>query len=740
MTAAFQRVTLSKLARPAAWAMAAIAVTAMALDLVIVLAVPAAIPSSDSTVVSSVASLIPWLPLAIVVTVLALRRPGNPAGWLLGSLLVFITISSVGSDYLYHWLYGHDLPRALVTPLALTSVSSGAAAFFGLTTLLLVFPDGHLLSRRWRGVVWLNIVLAALASVPPLFDPTSIGDGHRQLPNPLGVAGAHPLLSAVSTAAELATFAVAAIGIVSLVIRYRRAGAEVRQQIKWFGAGVVVLLVALIVGSVTTASQANWTAPIPLIAEVIGFSAVPLCIGVAVLKYRLYDLDVVISRTLVYGSLAALITGVYVGIAVGIGELVGSGGKPNLGLSILATAIVAVGFQPVRERVQRVANRHVYGKRATPYEVLAQFSERVAESYAADDVMPRMARVLAEGTGAQRADVWVRSAGTWHQAAVWPADAPRSEPVAAVDGTLPSTDGAGRLVAVRHQGDLLGALSVTKRSGEALTPVEENLLNHLAGQAGLVLKNVGLSSDLQRRLEELRASRQRLVTAQDEERRRLERNLHDGAQQHLVALKVKLGLAEMLIDRDAARALTTLAQLKGDADEALETLRDLARGIYPPLLAERGLGVALESQVRKATIPVTVEAEGIGRYSQDVEAAVYFSVLEALQNVQKYAHAAAASVRLRELGGELHFSVTDDGAGFDVATTARGSGLTNMADRLDALGGAVTVRSTPGEGTELSGRLPVYAEATPAADQASTSRSGLNSDLEMKEAAPAASA
>jgi len=266
---------------------------------------------------------------------------------------------------------------------------------------------------------------------------------------------------------------------------------------------------------------------------------------------------------------------------------------------------------------------------------------------------------------------------------------------------------ASQLVEVRHQGDLLGALSVTKRTGEALTPVEENLLNDLAGQAGLVLKNVGLTSDLQARLVELRASRQRLVTAQDEERRKLERNLHDGAQQHLVALKVKLGLAEMLASRDPEKAKATIAQLKGDADEALETLRDLARGIYPPLLAEKGLGVALESQARKATIPVTVDVDGIGRYSQDVEAAVYFSVLEALQNVQKYAQASQATVRLRDEEGTLRFEVADDGRGFDVATTARGSGLTNMADRVDALDGDVQLTSEPGRGTQLRGSLPV---------------------------------
>jgi signal transduction histidine kinase len=280
-------------------------------------------------------------------------------------------------------------------------------------------------------------------------------------------------------------------------------------------------------------------------------------------------------------------------------------------------------------------------------------------------------------------------------------------------GTLQVPEGADRMVAVRHQGELLGALSLNKRAGEALTPVEDSLLAHLAAQAGLVLRNVGLTADLQVRLAELRASRKRLVSAQDEERRRLERNLHDGAQQHLVAIKVKLGLVEMLSAKDPDKARATLVQLKEDADDALETLRDLARGIYPPLLADKGLAVALESQARKATVPVTVAADGLGRYPQEIEAAVYFCCLEALQNLQKYARASHAEIRLSTGEGRLHFEVDDDGVGFDVATTTKGSGLTNMIDRLDALGGEVQAISSPGNGTRLCGSLPVVSAAMP---------------------------
>jgi signal transduction histidine kinase len=428
------------------------------------------------------------------------------------------------------------------------------------------------------------------------------------------------------------------------------------------------------------------------------------------LRFHLYDIDFVISRTLVYAALAAFITLVYVGIVVGAGTLVGGAGRPNLLLSILATAVVAVAFQPARERLQRFANRLVYGTRATPYEVLSEFSARVAGSYAGDEVLARMARVLAEGTGSRSAGVWLRRGAVLELTAGWPSSDAIGGPgvLTVVGDELPAVPGADHAVPVLHRGEMLGALSVAKRSGEALTPVEERLLADLAGQAGLVLKNVGLTSDLRDRLEQLRMSRQRLVAAQDQERRRLERNLHDGAQQHLVALKVKLGLAERALLTDPARGAAALEGLKADAEEALQTLRELARGIYPPLLAERGLKEALQAQARKATIRVEVQAEGVERYPQEIEGAVYFCCLEALQNVQKYAGAAQVSIHLvGGPGGHLEFHVEDDGVGFDPVLTARGSGLQNIEDRLDALGGTLTITSAPGSGTAIHGRLPV---------------------------------
>jgi signal transduction histidine kinase len=698
---------------------------------------------------------------------IAIRRPRNAIGWFLLAIAVAGAVFLFTDFLAIRALLGGGALDGWVAWSGSVFNNASPVAEYLIFLLILFFPNGRLLpGPRWRWVA--GAALAAIAvELVQAFTSVSLNQLSPRVPsvpNPLAVPALDALTNSNSLVPQLAFFLLIVLVLVAVVVRFRRSRDLERQQMRGFayvaGATLAAVLltftftppnhkltetsVFVLVGTLAAAALARirrwrsvqrrpirWTPYI--VATVVGVGSLsfsftspsngpdvanaalgvgfgvllPATIGLAVMRHGLYDLDIFISRSIVYGSLAIFITGVYVGIAVGIGTLVGSGGKPNLGLSILATAIVAVGFQPVRERVQRVANRLVYGNRATPYEVLSHFSERVAESYASDDVLPRMARVLAEGTSADVAEVWLRSGNALRRAAVFPLQSPAPAAVH-LDGSaelsIPTTD---RAVVVRHQGDVLGALTVTKRRGESLTPIEIRLMDDLAHQAGLVLKNVGLTSDLLARLEDLRSSRRRLVAAQDDARRKLERNLHDGAQQHLVAIKVKLGLVDMLLTRDPAKASATIVALKSDADEALETLRDLARGIYPPLLAERGLAVALQSQAGKATLPVHVDADGVGRYPQEIEAALYFCTLEALQNVQKYAKASNALVRLREDGGQLLVEVTDDGRGFDVAVTSRGAGLSNMEDRLEALGGTLRIETSPAHGTTLVAKVPV---------------------------------
>jgi signal transduction histidine kinase len=641
---------------------------------------------------------LPLLAFPVVGLLIALRRPENSIGWIL--LAIGLMFSAPAGGYARYALLirGGDLPGARV---AAAIDNASWIPFIGLAGcyLLLLFPDGHLPSPSWGWFARAIGIGMALGFIGLLISPTI--DGYPKVDNPLAIP-----------ALEFLSFGLIAVPIgivgaaISLVRRYRRSSGAARLQLKWLAAAASI--VAALFGSTFVLSLAldSGPGPTPMFMSALqslsffAFGLIPAAIGVSVLKYRLYEIDVVINKTVVFASLILFITAVYVAIVVGVGALVGATNDPVL--SATAAAVVALAFQPVRRRAQHLADRVVYGKRATPYEVLSEFSERLAGTYAAEDLLPRMVRILAEGTGAARADVWVRSGDTLRPAATWPPEASAFDPIPVdplPEGTIP----------VRHQGELLGALSVAKKPGESLSVQEDKLITDLASQAGLVLRNAGLTQELLARLEELQASRLRLVSAQDEERRKIERNLHDGAQQQLVALAVKLRLAEQMADRDLAKTKEMLAQLRGDAGEALETLRDLARGIYPPLLADKGLAAALESQARKSPVPVTIETDGTGRYPQDAEAAVYFCCLEALQNVAKYANASHATVRLYDGDGSLRFEVRDDGTGFDPAVTAYGTGLQGMADRLAALGGRVEVTSAPGAGTSVLGTVPVPA-------------------------------
>jgi signal transduction histidine kinase len=331
--------------------------------------------------------------------------------------------------------------------------------------------------------------------------------------------------------------------------------------------------------------------------------------------------------------------------------------------------------------------------------VLSDFARRIGGAYASEDVLPQMAQIVAAGTGAERVVVWLRVGGKLQPEASSDGG-PHPAPVSVDGQAMPPLPGADVSVPVIYQGELLGAISIRMPRGEPLRPAGEQLVADVASQAGLALSNAGL-------VEDLRASRQRLVAAQDEERRRLERNLHDGAQQDLVALAIKIRLAGAAADEDPAQAKEIIGELQADTAAALENLRDLARGIYPPLLADLGLVAALNAQARKSPVPVAVEADGVGRLPQDTEAAVYFCCLEALQNIAKYARATQASIRLQAEDAALCFTVSDDGAGYDARRTVMGSGQRNMADRLAALDGRLEVRSAPGQGTVVTARVPL---------------------------------
>jgi len=634
--------------------------------------------------------------------VVALRQPKNPIGW------IYIGVwSGVGLVFGIAGTYaGWAEVRGSALPGATLAGWLANWAWVPIFTVLLtypflLFPDGHRPSPRWRPVGWAIAIATVVWSAAFAFEQHDYTDqlGHPAT-NPYTSPAFAPFFDVARLIVSFIVIGLLGATVASLVVRYRRSRGVEREQIRWLMfAGVITVAWFMLPLDHGNGGVAD---------SIQGFvlMLIPISIGIAILQYRLYDIDVVIRKTLVVGVLAVFIGGVYVAIVVGLGSFADSPA-----LRIAATALVAVAFQPVRDRANRWANRLVYGTRATPYEVLARFGDRVGETYASDDVLPRVARVIAEGTAAASAEVWLRLGDELRLTAAWPGASVHA-PLALGDGPLPIE--ADRVAAVRHHGELLGAIAVHKRASEPLTHGEAELVDRLADQAGLILANARLTADLEARLDqiaiqaaELRASRQRIVTAQDEERRRLERNIHDGAQQHLVALAVKLRLAKTAVAADPARGRTMLDELGGEIDDALDTLRGLALGIYPPLLEEQGIAPALAAQYVRSGLPVRMDADATGRYPIEIEAAVYFAALEALQNAAKYANAGEIAIAIQPADGELRFSVRDDGVGFDPARTGHGSGLAGIRDRLAVFGGDATVESAPGKGTVVRGRVPI---------------------------------
>ena len=498
----------------------------------------------------------------------------------------------------------------------------------------------------------MRVMLAAfaVAMVGFALTPGSLEAGFAELTKPIDNPIGLPLawkeaIETITTGAGLILAAGALLSVVSLIQRYRRAAQLERQQIRWLAfLGVFLgMILVLSFGLIATGAidDEGVVSGLAFFAFVFGvFLGIPAVCGIAILRHGLWDLDVVIRKTVQYGLLVAGFM-IVVGLVIFLAPLavVGVGGSVDLP-TIVVAVLLAIGFTVVRSRARRWANRIVYGKRSTPYEVLSEFAERVGETYSMEDVLPRMAQLLGNATGARTARVWLRIGNELRAETSWPVDAPAAASVTVQGDELPTFDGEDAFE-VRHQGDLLGALTVAPTPADPMNPTKAKLVRDMAAQAGLVLRNVRL-------IEDLRESRRRIVAAQDVRAKKLERDIHDGAQQQLVALAVKLRLADAMIDRDPARAAR-------DDGGAAARHGDRARGPPRPgprdlSAAPRGQGPRGGARTRRrgrSAVPVEVRPDGIGRYSQEVESAVYFSCLEALQNVAKYAEATRATLTLR---------------------------------------------------------------------------------------------
>jgi signal transduction histidine kinase len=581
--------------------------------------------------------------------------------------------------------------------------------------VLLALPTGVLIRRTHRNTVIGGYAIALGAGIGIWFDRPSV---------PLWVLAVEGALAAL-------------IGGGLSNTRYRRSRGRERQQMQWFGWAVTV---AAEITLVTAALRIFVGSPENLGAIAAGATAtVPLALTLSTSTIFVSRVDRLLAYTVSLTGLTGVVVGVYVVIVLGLGRVPSDEERTILLLSMAAAALAALLYLPARARLVTFANRLVYGEQHAPDEAVRTFGSRLSRAIPLDELLLQLAESLRKTLALDQAEVWTSSgAGVLERTVSVPDRGParltlsgREQPVVARAGVsgpawlsiwLPQLleereDAVIRAVPAAHSGELLGLLVVQRAAdAEQFTNDEESMLADLARQVGLALHNVELDSALQqsleelkRQAEELRASRARVVAAGDAERRRIERDLHDGAQQHLVALAVTARLARQLADRDADQAKTMLDHLGTEIQETVQEVRNLAHGIYPPVLMDQGLPAALEAAAARAPIATTVEATRVDRQSQELEAAVYFCCMEALQNAGKHAgDGAHVTIRLREAEGKLLFEVADDGPGFDLASlAAKGHGFVNMNDRVGAIGGTLTVDSAPGQGTRISGSVPL---------------------------------
>ncbi|HEY6650694.1 MAG TPA: hypothetical protein VI364_00180, partial [Actinomycetota bacterium] len=418
---------------------------------------------------ADVADVFVSLGVPILGIVIVNKRPRNAIGWIFIVAGAALALASVGQAYALHVLVAD--PGSLPAGRALAWLSNvlWPIPLICLTLLFLLFPSGHLPSPRWRPVVWLVGVIFALLTIASLILATAgWSDPFEGINVQTGTVG--DIARAAIVIAALAEIVALVLSVVSQVVRFRRSTGAERLQLKWFVSAAAVAAVAFSVGFFFDSA---------VVSAIVSISLVFLyvAIGIAMLKHNLYEIDLIINKTITYGAIAAFITAIYVIVVVVIGAFIGV----TEGVSLIATAVVAVAFQPIRRRAQQIANRLVYGERATPYEVLSRFSEQVGETYSGEDILVRMARLLAEGTGATSAVVWLRVGDQVRPAATWPTNGAMPAAIPLVADEPPVIDGATASIPVRHQRELLGVLTVTKPPNEPLSPVEEKLVVDLAG-------------------------------------------------------------------------------------------------------------------------------------------------------------------------------------------------------------------------------------------------------------------
>lgn len=599
--------------------------------------------------------------------------------------------------------------RAVVAAAFVSFSMLGFAAFAAVVSFGGLLPDGRVerrYERRALVVVWGTIMvplLHLLASpgvpIPWWFDIDAPAASPVWIP-------ALSFLDVVFRALEEGVLLLAAAPIL-LALRYRRGDADRRRKLRGLLTASVVLVMVealrwfLEWTGLASVGQTAWLSWVAALSLVYIFGAVV----VALFKHRLLGAEIVIRRSVIYGFLWASIGAAAVGAAAVVGIVLGR--RLSMPATVVVTIVVTLALQPARRRLERVADRWVYGRRWSRYEVVTRFGEVLKDTFDLRVLATRLAETVREGLDVSwaRVSLTLRTDG-----------AERAEPVGAAGIALDEDATPALSHPVLHEGEAVASIECgPKREGE-LTREDRELIETLGRQAALAIRNSKLAAELAARLEEIRrqarelaASRSRLVTAQDAERRRIERNLHDGVQQQIVALVAKLRLARNQLTRDPDLSERTLDELQAEAVETLRDLRELAQGIHPAVLTDQGLGAAVQAAASRMPMPVSLEADPhllSARFDETVEVAAYYLVTEALANVLKHAHAQRVRVGLSAEDDVLLVFIADDGGGLPPGSPP-GSGLRNLRDRVEAVGGTMSIRSGAGEGTVLTAWFPV---------------------------------
>ena len=598
-------------------------------------------------------------------------RPRHPEG------VRFVAVGILHAVMFFGRQYGaHDRPLPGAEWIGWIGVWPLPLAIALAAWTLMAFPDGRLLSPRWRVAVGGMLTVALGLSLVSALWPVDYDRTALVAPHPLDVPGAGRAQT-FWDGARVCFLLFQVLWTAAILVRMHRARGDEVRQLRWLVYAVVVEITLLVGGLAVVGSPAPGLLALPL---------VPVAAGIAILKYRLYDIDPVINKTIVISAMVLVITAGYVAMVLGVGALVPAGRGL---LWLITTAVVAVLSEPLRRRAQRVADRVVYGHRTTPYEALAQLTAGLHG--APEELLAGIATTVANAVGAREVVVWVGDEERLVPAAAWPA---------AVDDPARTLHDLNRprwqLRPVAHHGTVLGALALRKPAGESLTVAEDRLLSDLVGQTALVIVQ-------QRHADELQAAARRIVTAEDVARRRIERNLHDGAQQRLLTLGLELGV---LAER--ATADPTLAARARDARthllDATAELRDLARGLHPMVLTEQGLGAALEALADRSPVPVKLSVILDDRLPREIEATTYFLVSEALTNAARHANARLVTVCVTKVDAGLSVTVSDDGRGGAIRSV--GGGIQGVTDRLAALGAWLQLDSPAGGGTRILTVLP----------------------------------